>query len=82
MVTKEGKEYLIDFTLERLTSKLNPDDFFRVNRQVIVRLDCIKEMHSWFKRRIKLDLQPSPSFTDEVIVSAERIKDFKEWLNR
>lgn len=80
LVEKDGERYLIDHTLEGLIKKLNPVDFFRINRQMIVQLGYIKEMHSWFKRRIKLDL--NPTFDKEVIVSAERTKDFKEWLNK
>lgn len=80
LVEKLGERYLIDFSLDSLLKKLNPEQFFRVNRQVIVKLDSIKEMHTWFKRRIKLDL--NPPFEKETIVASERVKDFKEWLNQ
>ncbi len=80
LVDKPGERYLIDFSLENLVQKLDPENFFRVNRQVIVKLDSIKAMHTWFKRRIKLDL--NPTFEKETIVASERVKDFKEWLNQ
>jgi len=80
LVEKSGERFLIDTTLEHLTKVLNPDDFFRINRQVIVHLDSIKKMNTWFSRRIKLEL--FPSFEKETIVSTERVKDFKEWLNQ
>ena len=80
LVTKSKERYLIDHTLEHLTVVLNPDEFFRINRQVIVHLDSIKKMHTWFSRRIKLEL--IPPFEKETIVSTERVKDFKEWLNQ
>ncbi len=79
LVEKSGDRYLIDTSLENLIKKLNPIHFFRVNRQIIVHIDSIKEMHTWFKRRIKLDLKPP--FEKETIVATERIKDFKDWLN-
>jgi len=66
--------------VEALLPRLNPDDFFRVNRQLIVSFQAIHAMHTWFKRRIKLELDPS--FDKEVIVAAERVKEFKDWLNR
>jgi DNA-binding LytR/AlgR family response regulator len=80
LVEKGGDRYLIDITLEHLTTVLNPDEFFRINRQVIVHLDSIKKMNTWFSRRIKLEL--IPQFEKETIVSTERVKDFKEWLNQ
>ncbi|MFC2104400.1 LytR/AlgR family response regulator transcription factor [Bacteroidota bacterium] len=80
LVEKEGERFLIDTTLEHLTTVLNPDEFFRINRQVIVHLDSIKKMSTWFSRRIKLEL--IPPFEKETIVSTERVKDFKEWLNQ
>lgn len=80
LVTNSRERFLIDFTLENLCKKLNPDDFFRVNRQMVIKLNSIKEMHTWFKRRIKLDL--NPPFENEIIVASERVKDFKDWLNR
>lgn len=80
LVDATGERYLIDFSLENLMKKLDPESFFRVNRQVIVKLDSIKEMHTWFKRRIKLEL--NPAFEKETIVASERVKDFKEWLNQ
>jgi len=80
LVEKQGERYLIDTTLEKLNNVLNPEEFFRINRGVIVHLHSIKKMNTWFSRRIKLEL--IPSFEKETIVSTERVKDFKEWLNQ
>lgn len=80
LVEKAGERFLIDTTLENLTKVLDPDDFFRINRQIIVHFDSIKKMNTWFSRRIKVELVPS--FEKETIVSTERVKDFKEWLNQ
>ncbi len=80
LVEKKGERYLIDTTLEHLTTVLDPEEFFRINRGVIVHLDSIKKMNTWFSRRIKLEL--IPHFEKETIVSTERVKDFKEWLNQ
>lgn len=80
LVEKGGERFLIDNTLEQLTAVLDPIEFFRINRQVIVHLDSIKKMNTWFSRRIKLEL--IPPFEKETIVSTERVKDFKEWLNQ
>lgn len=79
LVHQDGERYLIDYTLDKLHDLLDPAQFFRANRQIIVHIDAIKTMHSWFKRRIKLEM--TPAFDKEVIVSSERMKDFKLWLN-
>lgn len=80
MVTKEGKEHVVDYTLDRLTQKLEPSQFFRVNRQFIVTLKGISEMFTYTKSRVKLNLQPESK--KQVVVSGERSADFKRWLNK
>ncbi|MDA3928183.1 MAG: LytTR family DNA-binding domain-containing protein [Prolixibacteraceae bacterium] len=80
LVHKNKERYLVDFTLDKLVELLDPDRFFRVNRQVIVGFESIQSMQKWFTRRIKLHLLPESD--NEVIVSVERLSDFKKWLNR
>ena len=78
IVTKEGKRYPVDPSLEKLEEMADPRAFFRINRQFIVNIECIKEMYAYSKSRVKLLLQPP---TDkETIVSTERSPFFKKWL--
>lgn len=76
----EGRQYLIDQSLDKLESQLDPAVFFRINRQYIVRFDAIREMVHYSKSRVKITLHPTP--TGDTIVSAERSAAFKAWLNR
>lgn len=78
VVIKEGKRYPVDYSLEKLEDMLDPRLFFRVNRQIIVGLDAIKEMYAYSKSRVKIELEPASDF--EVIVSTERSPHFKKWL--
>lgn len=80
MVTREGQTLPIDFSLDKLTSLLNPQDFFRISRQFLVRFTAIQNVHTHIKGKLKLDLQPKSKF--EVLVSGDRMTDFKEWLGR
>ncbi len=80
LVTKTNEKYLLDQSLESLSHKLDPHDFFRVNRQVIVGFDAIVQMVVWSKSRIKIVLNPATDF--DVIVSIDNSGDFKKWLNR
>lgn len=80
MVTKEGQQLPVDFSLDKLTSLLNPRNFFRISRQFIVSFDSIQSVHAHIKGKLKLELIPKCKF--EVFVSGDRMTDFKEWLGR
>ncbi|MFY0593737.1 LytR/AlgR family response regulator transcription factor [Roseivirga sp.] len=70
----------IDYTLDQLINELNPKDFFRINRQFIVSLNAVQEIHAYFNSRLLLNL--SPSTETEVIVSRERVLSFKLWAGQ
>ena len=76
--TKAGIDYPVDYHLDDLESVLDPQLFFRINRQFIIAFSAIEKMATVSKSRVKLILKP-PS-TDETIVSTERSPVFKEWL--
>lgn len=76
--THEGKEFPVDQNLEELQQLLDPQAFFRINRKMIVNIAAIRQMLAHSKSRVRLDLQPP--YEEEVIVSAERSPEFKEWL--
>jgi two-component system response regulator LytT len=78
MMTREGRKYPIDYTLENLEEMIDPAKFFRINRQYILHLEAIQQMHAHSKARVKIELQP-PSH-EEVIVSTEKSPYFKKWL--
>ncbi len=77
--TKEQRNYLIDHSLEHWQEQLNPEEFFRVNRTFIVHINAIKDIVSYSNSRLKLMLH---SYKEtEIIVSRERVKQFKNWIN-
>ncbi len=76
--TSEKRNYLIDSTLEYLESDLDPSLFFRVNRKFYINILAIKDIISYSNSRLKLILN---SFSEhEIIVSREKVKDFKIWI--
>jgi DNA-binding LytR/AlgR family response regulator len=79
MVTTENKRYMINHSLEELEQKLNPQHFFRINRQVIASVGSIRKVHNYFNYKLKLELMPDAVI--EVIVSKARTSDFKAWMN-
>ena len=76
--TFDNRDYLLDLTLEQLEAETDPKDFFRVSRKFIIPLKAIREIVMYSNSRLKVVL---PSYKDdEVIVSRERVTDFKLWL--
>ncbi len=76
--TKEGRNYLLDTTLEDLGDELEPQTFFRINRKFFVNINAIKDMVSYTNSRLQIKLNTYNE--QEVIVARERVKDFKSWL--
>lgn len=77
--TFDNRNYLIDSTLEILEQEVDMKDFFRVSRKFIVSLKAIKEIQVYTNSRLKVIL---PSYKeDEVVVSREKVQDFKNWLS-
>jgi len=76
--TTEGRNYLLDTTLDSLETELEPQTFFRINRKFFVNINAIKDMVSYTNSRLQIKLR---TYNDqEVIVARERVKDFKGWL--
>lgn len=70
--------YSIDITLEELESQLDPQHFFRANRQYIVARTSIREVVIYFNGRLLLNLMPNtPS---PVLISKDRVNLFKRWM--
>ncbi len=76
--TTAGRSYLLDTTLEQLESELSPETFFRVSRKFYVHIDHISDIIAYSNSRLKIEMN---RFREaEIIVSRERVKDFKLWL--
>ena len=65
-----------DFTLDELENSLDSAKFFRVNRQFIIQLSYIKNIHTSPNYKVEMQFQPE----EEITISRDRVKDFKDWL--
>lgn len=74
--TKE-RIFPTDFTLEELQDVLDEKKFFRVNRQFIINLNFIKNIHTSPYYKVEMQFQPE----EEITVSRDRVKDFKDWIS-
>lgn len=78
--TYNGRDFGIDFTLDQLEGLIDPKKFFRVNRKFIIDIKSIQDIVAYSNSRLKLKLAVATD--EEVIVSRERVSEFKEWLER
>ena len=72
-------QYSLDQSLDSLTEELDPKQFFRVNRQYLVGLPAISNIHIYPKSRLKLELNPPAP--EGIFVSLDKVVDFKKWVD-
>jgi len=77
-LTYEGKTFIFSSTLDELEKLLNPEDFFRANRQNIISRKAIKDIDIWFSSKLSVNLKVAVS--DKILVSKARIAEFKKWF--
>lgn len=76
--TKEGKTHLLEEpSIEAVLRLIDPAKFFRVNRYQVVSIDFIEQIIQLTTSRLKLTMK---QYNEEVVVSRERVNDFKMWL--
>jgi len=76
-----NRKYIIDHTLEELEHKLlNPDEFFRINRKFIININAIENIRNYSNSRLKVFVQPPPDL--DMIVSREKVNEFKSWIDQ
>ncbi len=79
LMTFNKKKYSLDTPLDDLDKELDPKNFFRINRQMIVNINAISEIHTFFNSRLLLSIDPP--FDEDVLVTRSNISKFKEWMN-
>lgn len=80
LVTLENKKYILDHTLDEVSQEVDPEKFYRANRQFIVRFKAIAMVHRYHKGKLLVEM--SPKTDEEIIVSAEKASSFKGWLDQ
>lgn len=75
--TLKGNNYVLDQSLDEIENSLNPVDFFKISRQMIVAASSIQKIESYFSGRLILTLDPEHP---DVIVSKRKAAAFKTWM--
>ena len=79
IVTNKGNHHLIDYTLDQLEMMLQPKNFFRINRKIILHINSIEKVNTYFNSRLSIATKFLDN--DARIVSRDRVNDFKKWLD-
>lgn len=78
-VTFDEKSFRFEHTLDELAEMLDPNTFFRANRQFIISRKAIKDIDLWFNNRLSINLKiPAP---EKILISKARISEFKNWFS-
>ncbi|NJN33886.1 MAG: response regulator transcription factor [Saprospiraceae bacterium] len=76
--TFQNRKHVVESTLDELENNLNPKDFFRINRKIVLHVKAIQKISPHFNGRLKLEL--TPQYREDIFVARERVNDFKAWL--
>jgi two-component system LytT family response regulator len=79
LVTTQNRKFIVDYTLETLEDLLEPKNFFRINRTYILNINSIKDVIVYSNSRLKIAV--TQEFDKEIIVSREKVGQFKEWFD-
>jgi DNA-binding LytR/AlgR family response regulator len=80
LVDKTGNRFVVDYTMERLEVVLDAKEFFRLNRRYIVRMSAIEQVKPYFNNRLKLLVKGSQQ-QDEMVISREKVAEFRQWAD-
>jgi DNA-binding LytR/AlgR family response regulator len=77
----QGIDYGVEYSLDQIQEMLDPRKFFRINRECIININAIATMSSYSSSRFQLTLKNGEK-NEELIVSRERVAEFKKWVDR
>jgi DNA-binding LytR/AlgR family response regulator len=78
--TVSDKEYSVDYSLDYLQKTIDPDKFFRINRNCIININAISDILSYSSSRLNIKLNGNKSIGD-LIVSKDKVSEFKKWID-
>ncbi|MDJ1472456.1 LytTR family DNA-binding domain-containing protein [Cytophagaceae bacterium DM2B3-1] len=79
-VTHTNQKFLVDYTLDEISQSLDPAHFFRINRAMLVTHKSVDQIQPYFGNRLSLVLKPI--LDKEILVSREKVQDFKKWMGK
>jgi len=77
---KNGDRHASDYRLQDLEKILNPNQFFRANRQFIINIDSLDQIRKHQASRLRITL--IPHIDKEIVISTDKTPLFKKWLEK
>ena len=78
-VLSTTESMILPFTLDELSERLDPDLFFRINRQHLISRGAIQDIDLWFNNRLAVNLKIPTG--EKIVVSRLRVNEFKTWFS-
>ncbi|WP_242674869.1 LytTR family transcriptional regulator [Niastella populi] len=78
--TFQKQMYTINNSLDDLMKQLDNDTFYRANRQYIVNINAIETILVYGQNQLQLNTRPKSP--EPVIISKNKVSEFKKWLDR
>lgn len=80
LLDNTGKTYDIDYSLDQIEELIDAKQFFRINRKYIVNINAIADIITYTSSRLKLKITNSKD--DDILVSRNRLSEFRKWLEK
>ena len=80
-VVSSRESYVLPCTLDELTESLDPERFFRVNRQYLISRGAVQDIDLWFNNRLAINLRIPTGGEGRILVSKLRVNEFKNWFS-
>jgi len=74
----DNQKYLVFKRLDEIESLLDEKHFFRINRQMIINRNAVKEIEPFFNR--KVTVKTTVQLTEKAIVSRLKVSPFLKWI--
>lgn len=81
MLVNTGKSYPVDYSLDKIEQLVDSKMFFRINRNFIIHFSAIQDIIAYSSSRLKVLLNYWTE-KEDILVSRERVADFKNWMDR
>lgn len=80
--TREGRKYILDFSLDHVADLIDPSLFFRGSRKFLVSLHACEDITAFTNSRLKININGLNEPAELLVVARDRVADFKAWLDR
>jgi len=79
--TFSDKEFSVDYSLDYLQKMIDPDKFFRINRNCILNINAVSDILHYSSSRLKIKINGEKPIYD-LIVSKDKVSEFKKWIDK